>query len=380
MVKFIIIALFLVPVVLKAQQPLTFTATDTITYRCYQKGEWEKLISTAKQAIGENIDYKRLRQRLGYAYFARADYYSSQLQYEKALAFDEYDPDTREYLYYCALNTGNLPYARILAEKLSPELRKKLGIEVVKPIDAIDLEYNYKSNNSQTRTNPTYLRAGLRTQLGYRIQLYQSVSNYQQKLDSVLTKQPEYFALLSWSVTSMFSLDAAYHYLNTSVNGYKIPENLVFAALSARINRFTLGAAGSILSSSTGNTSQVGILADITFPGKAGFYLKSSLTELVESGMSRTILSAVSRIRLNRRLCAEGSVTLGNLKNYNDNKALYVYNSVDPTTFRTGMTLFWLAGKNTTFFVNYTFDKKQIKNTLINYNQQSISGGIIWKL
>ena len=310
MVKFIIIAILFVPALIKAQQPLTFTATDTITYECYLKGDWEKLILTGKQAIGQNIDYKRLRQRMGYAYFAKADYYASQIQYEKALAFDEYDPDTREYLYYCALNTGNQTYARILSEKLSSELKNKLGVEIFKPIDAIDLEYNYRSNNSQTRSNPTYLRAGLQTQLGYRVQLYQSVSNYQQTLDSSLTKQPEYYALLSWTATSMFSVHAAYHYLNTSVNGYKMPENLLFAALSARINRLTLGAGGSILSSNTGNTSQIGLQADVAFPGKSGFYLKSLLNEIMETGQSRTIFSEVAGIRLTKSLWGEGNIIL----------------------------------------------------------------------
>ena len=380
MVKFIIVLLLLAAVNLKAQRPMTYQLSDSITYNCYFKGDWEKLIQTGKTSIGQSIDYKRLRQRMGYAYFAKADYYEAQIQYEKALAFDEYDPDSREFLYYSVLNTANQAYARYIAAKFPTELKKKLGIKTFKPVDAVDLEYNFKNNDSQTRTNPTYLRAGISTQLGYRFQLYQSVSNYRQTVDTSLTKQPEYFALLTWSATSKITVDVAYHYLNTTVAGYKIPGNLVFAALSTNLHRISLGANGSILNSKIGNTSQLGIYACYAFPGKSGIYLKSSLNEMIETGLNRTTFSQIAGMHLLKSIWAEGNVILGNLKNYNDYKSLYVYNSLDPTTFRSGFTLFWYPGKKTTFFMNYTFDRKQITSTLNNYNQHSFSGGIIWKL
>ncbi len=380
MVKFLIVLLLLAAVTLKAQRPMTYQISDSMTYSYYLKGDWEKLINTGKASIGESIDYKRLRQRMGYAYFAKRDYYEAQTQYEKALAFDEYDPDSREYLYYSVLNTGNPAYARFIAEKLPPELKKKMGIRTFKPVDAVDLEYNFKNNDSQTRTNPTYLRAGICTQLGYRLQLYQSVSNYRQTVDTSLTKQPEYFALLTWSATSKITVDAAYHYLNTSVAGYQIPGHLAFAAISANLQRVSLGVNGSILNSNIENTSQFGIYARYAFPGRTGLYLKSSLNEMGATNANRTVFSQVAGMHLLKNIWAEGNVILGNLKNYNNYKSLYVYNSLDPTTFRSGFTLFWYPGKKSTFFMNYTYDRKQITSTLNNYNQHSFSGGIIWKL
>lgn len=382
MVKYLITALLSVVFILtlKAQQPMTYPMADSITYECYLKGDWKKLITTGKEAISQNIDYKHLRQRLGYAFFVLKDYYEAQFHYQKALAFDEYDPDTNEYLYYCSLNTGDEAQARWLAAKLPENLRKKLKTKAVKPLEAVDFEYNYKSNNSDARSNPTYLRTGLNTQLGYRVTLYQSVSNYRQIVDAALTKQPEYFALLSWSLTSRITADAAYHYLNTSVDGYRIPGHMAFAALSTRINRFSLGANGSLLSTTSGNTAQIGVQAGVALPGSSGFYLKSSLCEMVETGNNRTIFSQVAGVRLTGKVWAEGKITFGNLKNYNDFKALYVYNSADQATFRTGSTLLWYACNKASLFVNYTFDKKEITTTLDNYNQQSLSAGIIWKL
>jgi len=381
MARYIITALLFISIGVKAQQPISYASVDSTTYTFYIKGDWEKLIRVGKDAISKNIDFKWLRQRIGYAYFVKADYYAAQMQYEKALTFDEIDPMTREYLYYCGLYTGDDAYARFHGVKLTPEAKKRLGIEKFKPVDAVDMEFNYKSNDSQLRSNPTYLRAGISTKLGYRMKLYQSVSNYQQTIDTAVTKQPEYFALVDWSLTSHISLDIAYHYLSTSYSGTKIPGNLVFAKLSTSISRFNLGLNGSFLSSSLGQVKQFGLFGGVTLPGKSNIYLNSSLTGMIETSSNRIIYSQIAGLRLTKMLWAEGSVILGNLNNFNNYNALYVYNSVDPTTFRTGLTLYWYLGKKTILFCNYTYDQKQITNTTINYyNQHSFSGGIIWKL
>ena len=97
-------------------------------------------------------------------------------------------------------------------------------------------------------------------------------------------------------------------------------------------------------------------------------------------GNNRLIFSQTAGGRLTKSVWAEANITLGNLLNYQDHNALYVYNSIDPTTFRTGLTLFWHAGKNLTLFGNYMYDTKLIELTNTNYKQQSFSGGIIWKL
>ena len=380
MYKFLIVALVFVSVAAKAQQPITFLTTDSLTYQYYIAGDWDKLIEAGNQAIGQKIDYKRLRQRIGYAYFVKADFYAAQMHYEKALTFDAYDADTRAYLYYCGLNTGNEAFARFHAEKLPKELQQKLKENAFKPIDAIDLEFNYKANDALSRSDPTYLRVGINTQLGYRLTLYQSVSNYRQTIDSSLTKQPEYFALLKWSLTSHLSLDVAYHYLNVSVDGNKYPGNMVFAALTTNINRYYFGISGSLLNDNFQTIKQFGLKAGVTLPGRLNTYFSSSLISMIETGNKRVLFSQIAGTRLYKTLWAEGNITLGNLKNYNDHNGLYVYNSIDPTTFRTGLTLFWYLGKNVTLLGNYTYDKKQIQLTNFNYNQYSFSGGIIWKL
>lgn len=380
MYRVIFFILLLVSAGVKAQDSLTYESVDSITYNCYLTGNWEKLFETAEQSIAQNIDFKRLRQRMGYAYFVKADYYASQIQYEKALEFDEYDADTREYLYYCGLNTGNIAYARFHAAKLPEDAKKRLRIRAINPVASVDLEYNYKVNNGDNRSNPSYFRGGIYSQAGYRLSLYQSASNYKQTVNSVLIKQPDYFALLNWSVTSHTSFSVAYHHLNTSLDGYKYPGNLVFSSLATRLNRITLGLNGSFFRYDIGDFKQVGIHAGIVLPGKSNVYFTSYLSGLIEKDASRLIFAQYAGARIYKSLWFEAILALGNLQNYNDHNALYVYNSIDPTLFRTGLSLYWNINRNLTFYSNYLYDTKQVEQTTNQYIQQSFLGGFIWKL
>ena len=380
MVKFITTALLAISFVAQAQEPETFSAVDSIVSNCYQSAKWDQLIKTGKHAIGKNIDYKKLRQKIGYAYFMKADYYSAATNYQKALSSDEYDIDTRAYLYYCGLNTGNESFARYYASKLPESVNKNLGIKRFKAISQIDFEYNLKINDEPTRSNPTYLRMGLATQLGYRLSLYQFISKYSQNIDKTAIVQPEYYAQASFTVNPNLYVDLAYHFLNYRLNSINYPGNMLFAGLTGKLNRFSAGINGSTLKLQTNNYNQLGIWAGVTLPGRSNIYLKSSGSSLTGSSDNQMIFSQTAGGRLYKTLWAEGSVTLGNLKNYNELNARYLYNSFDPTIFRTGATFFCYIGKRATIIYNYTYDRKQIELSNATYNQHSFSGGIIWKI
>jgi hypothetical protein len=79
----------------------------------------------------------------------------------------------------------------------------------------------------------------------------------------------------------------------------------------------------------------------------------------------------------------EANVTNGNMMNFQDKDALYLYNSVDASTLRTGGSVYWSCLFHLTLVLNYGFHKKELINpdfTKQLYNQHSFSGGVIWKL
>ncbi len=393
------------------KETLTFQQVDSITYQCYLVGNWDKLINTGKEAISQQIDYKRLRQRMGYAYFAKTDYYSSMNHYEKALKFDKTDSDTRLYLYYCGLYTGNNAYTRYQLGKLPYETRKNLKAKPFKIVDAVDAEYNLKTNDNKTRYDANYGRLGVSTKLGYRLSLYQSVSTFAQLVDSSGLKQNEYYAGLKWNVCPKIDFMIAYHYLNSTIidsvtyrrqlpwrgkamdiSKDTLPGNLFYSKISFIVNRFQFGLSGSLFNYSKYDsiklaytkalTQQYTFDAGVTLPGKLNLNLKSSLTAMFDLQTRRLIFSQKIGALLSKNFWLEGNVTFGNLKNYTEYDGLYVFNADDATTFKTGLGFFWNLTPNICFLGNYTYNMKYFdkNNIIIKYNQNSFSTGIIWKI
>lgn len=382
MYKYALILLLLLPLASFPQSKLTFAKADSLSYQYYLRGEWKQLKALTREAFRLDIDSKFMRQRAGYASFMTGDYTEAALQYTKAAGFDQADEFTREYLYYSALNAG-WESSRLYAGNLSSNTAARLRIHKVNPVAAIDAEYNLKTNEATSRSNQIYYRFGINTELGYRLSLYQAFSYYEQVISNELTRQPDYFLLMQYTLSPVWQFKGAYHRLFTSIAGVKYPANVGFLAASARFNRFRLEANTSLLRSATTKAGQTGLQVNYTLPGRSNIYLTGAVAEMSESGSYRTVYSQSAGLKCSSRLWAEGNITLGNLKNYNALNALYVYNSQDLSVFRSGLTLFYFLGKHLTLIGNFTFNQQQIENSTSNpyyYYQYSYSAGIKWKL
>ena len=381
MYKYLVLGFLLLPALSFSQDKLTFQQADSLSYSYFQKGEWEKLKIFMQKVFKKEIDSKFMRQRAGYAYFITGDFTSAKIQYEKAFKFDQSDEVTREYLYYASLNSG-AEDARLLAENLPSGVATSLGIKRYHPVDMIDTEFNLKTNQTTSRSNQMYYRFGIKSDIGYRFSLYQAFSYYEQTISNQLTRQPEYLALVKWSLSPILQIKAAYHHLASNAGSVAYPGNMGFIGLSAQIKNFSLEANTSLLKTSLATTQQTGFQAGIMVPGKANLYLNSAVIGMYESAASRMIYSETAGFRCTGNLWAEGNITLGNLKNYSSYNSLYVYNALDPSVFRTGLSLVYFLGKHLSILGNFTFDQQKIESSSINnlYYQYSYSGGLKWKL
>lgn len=376
--------LLLTTTVVFAQNELA--KTDSITYSLYYFGKWDELIEYGNNAIANNIDFKWLRQRLGYAWFMKRNYFNAMKHYEKAYEFDKTDETTVLYLYYSGLNTGNSAYARYYAEEFSDETKKYFKLNAFKPVDALDVEYNYKISDYALRSGANYYRGGINSQLSYRLNLYQTYANFRQDLDygTIQLKQNEYFGLLTYSLTPKTYLSGGYHYINTFVkseteqNNY--PGNLFFGKVQQNIHRYDVSASASVFNTEFGKVTQIGTHFGVAMPGKLFPYLKSSAFYLNDYGYKRVIFKQTAGAFVLKKIWAEANLTLGYLNNFADLNGLYFYNSYDPTVFRAGFTSYVYVNKNIIFSANYTYNRKEVVETLYRYNQNSMTGGIIWKL
>ncbi len=161
--------------------------------------------------------------------------------------------------------------------------------------------------------------------------------------------------------------------------------NLLFAKISTKLSNFDFAGSASVLKYNSVTTQQYGLQAGISFPGKLNLHLKSQLDCMFDNTSNRLIYTQSVSLLLSKNLWTEGSITFGNLKNYADLNGLYVFNADDPTIFKSGLSLIWSVAPNISLVGNYTYNQKNIepstrvKNST-NYNQHSLSGGIIWKL
>jgi tetratricopeptide (TPR) repeat protein len=372
-----------------AQENIDFQSADSLTAKYYKSGDWDKLIDLGNKAIDRGIDYKYLQQRIGFALFSKENYFEARKHFEKALTFDSYDTFTISLLYYSYLNTGQEEYARYFAGRLNQEMKKSISVQSFKPLESIELEYNYKFNNTGFRSNPQYYRMGINTELSYRLILFQAFSGYNQTIKvqridnnySIKDKQLEYFALLKWTISNHWSIKTAYHLLNITFGDTVSYANLGLIGISTNLNRVTLEANGSVLRINQSSIGQAGILAGYIFPGKLNIYLTGVVSETFQKTGNQFIYCQKAGFKLPGNLWVETNLTLGKMINYNDFNAMYIYNSSDPMTFRSGITLSYFLNRRFAFWTNFSFERKTFfENTAFHYNQFSYLGGLKWKL
>ena len=376
----VIILLFL-PLFSFSQAKLSFSKADSLSYQYYLKGDWKKLIDLSKEAENLDLESKQMKQRAGYAYFMTGDFYSAIIQYEKALEFDQSDDITKEMLYYSNLYTGSIN-TRFYAGNLSPASMAKLEIVKYNPVESFDAEFNLKTNKALNHSDQLYYKLGISSDIGFRVSLYQAYSYYNQTISNIVTQQPEYLVLIKLALSPVWHFKTAYHHLFTKVGIVTYPENSGFIAITSQLSRFNLEVNTSVLNSSLGTTNQFGFQAGASLPGKQGIYLNSAIIGMYENAAFRTIFAETAGLKVTKTLWAEGNIALGNLKNYSSNNSLYIYNSVDPSVFKSGFSLIWFLGKKLTVTGNFTFDQLENSSVTTNkyYNQYSYSGGLKWKL
>lgn len=387
--RYLLITFMIINLGLQAQPKLDFAYVDSVTYRYYIDGNWEKLIKLATSAIKENIDYKYLRQRIGYAFFVTGDFSEAARHFRKASEFDSYDTYTQEYLYYSYLNSGREDAAALVASRMEGALRDSLSINLFKPVEAISAEYNFKYAATSLRSNPNYYNVGISSRLGGRLWLYQMISNYYQRITIQLPlretyvddKQFEYYAMADLTLSRNLSLKAAYHHLNTTYSLTSTSGDLGYLGLTSAFSYVQLGIEGSLFYIEKDYVSQFNMLVSVNSLGRHDFYLDGNLSLLTESNASRVIYSQRAGAKLTSRMWLEGNVIFGNLNNFNDFSAMYVHNSIDPVTFRAGATGFFYPGRHFSFWVSFAYERKQYYEDInYNYNQFCYMGGIRWKI
>ena len=386
--SYILVLLLIFSFTAKGQKELNFQFVDTLTYYYYEKGDWENLIILGSAAVKEGIDYKYLRQRLGYACFISGDYMGSLRNFEKALKYDSYDPFTLAYLYYSNIDLLRQETAGYYVKRMSADQLKTYRIKQFKIIESIDFELNTKITSTTLRSNPNYFRLGAGSRPLARLGIYQSVSAFNQigtiqyptQRFRFQTRQFGYYGIIKYALFSHLNIKAAYHFIYSDFSSSITYTNMGYASLSSHLEMLTLSADASAIYNNNYITRQGGLKAGIITPGKGNLTFTAGVAVLNQQDTSRLIYSGSLGFNLGKKVRMIADATYGYQNYYNDFDAMYVYNSIDPTIFRTGLTTYYLAKDRVTLWINSGYERKEyFENNNYNYYQISISEGVLWR-
>jgi len=388
--KHVLIIIFLLCFQLVKAQENTISIVDSTSAELSKAGEWKQLIDYGQHILANGTDFPGLRLRVAFAWFITGNYKAALTEYNNVLQKDAYNQTARYYAYYSALFLNNDLQASYNARYLDKETLKK---EELSPFGLIDMGFEtggkFVSNNR--RRNGFYSRVGLSNRLGWRLQLEQSVIYFKQNIINrigfgphsdrykLADDQGEYFVKLSYALNQNFTLLSSYHYLNTKYNSTTYHSNLGLAGIKYTGTSVDLQADvnfGNII-----NQPLIQYNAKLTYYplGNLNLYAISRLSDKHLKNVDHFIYNQAVGFKLAKNTWLESGVTIGNQEDYIDTDGRDVYNSVDNTKFKFNETAFFQMSNNAQLRLIYTFEKKTDAYFPINYNQNSITLGFLWK-
>ncbi len=124
--------------------------------------------------------------------------------------------------------------------------------------------------------------------------------------------------------------------------------------------------------------------------GNLDLYTTTTIVSAWEQKINRFIFEQQVGVKVRDKLWVEGFVTLGDMVNYNEKNALLVYNTGDKIKFRAGADFIIILSKNIELDFRYRYTSEEgsmfryseqtYEETSFKYHNNTLTGGIKWKL
>ncbi|MDN5285223.1 MAG: hypothetical protein JWR38_1497 [Mucilaginibacter sp.] len=386
--KYIILSALIFAFLAGHTQENKFAVADSVAEQLYSAGNWKQLITFGNRAVADSLDFPGLRFKIAYAYFITGNYKAAITQLNKVLIDDSHNSTARIYAYYCNTYLNNNIGASYHASFLDKETLNNIKLTPFGLIDA-GIETGIKLPNNDERDNGFFERINLSSRLSWRLQLEQSAIFFKQNIfrsgykdinqTGSTDKQFEYFAKATFALNKNINLLGSYHYLYTNYRSNTYNSNLgLFGVKYA--SRY-LDIQGDINFGRLINKSlkQYNTKLDFYPLGNLNLYSISRGSVLNYSSKNHLIYNQAIGFKVAKKTWLESSATFGNQDDYQDADGLYVYNSIDPTKFKCGETIFYQVTAHALLELNYIYEKKTDIYRSVNYNQSSVTFGISWK-
>ena len=375
---------------------------DSLTYRQYMDGRYKELLISGKEALDNGHDYYYLRMRLGIANYELKRFGEAALQFNAAMNMS-LDATSAEYYYYSLVYAGRTNEARIFLCS-NRELLSKVPGKCSDPLSGTFIEGGLKWSDGKVREIGTisFLHAGLQHLLHPRWEIYQGYTRTHQELysftygsggmgngpgpggsgdsveyrENVSLDQNEYYARVSYFTAKGLELSPAFHF--QSVVG--LDNNYAGSLrLSKRFTYVLVSASAAYSRISQLDQQLYGIKAVIYPRGDINLYLGGELNYHVQSD-GNWVYVLNGGVQITNALWLQGMYGGGQMFNYADMHAFYLYNIPDVINTRFNiMAILRIAGRHL-LQAGYLYEKKNQIETGTDYRHRGLYLGLTLNL
>jgi tetratricopeptide (TPR) repeat protein len=386
--KYLLIILLCCPALLaqaQKKQHYSKARADDLTDSLINAGNWKEVIVKSEVYIAHGIDYTGLRLKAGFAQFMMGNYAAATENYDKVLQRDPNNQTALYYLYLCYKYQNNETLAGAQLAKLDSTSLKLLQVNRTGLV-SVGLESSYKIANTTYRGNASYTQADLSIRIAGKLQVYNAVSYFDQKIYSYGSRkwqmnddrQKENFLKLSYALLDHFTLMGGWHYLHTQYLTTNYNGNLFIGGINYSVPYINLQTdvdAGQVI---TDRIKQYNGQVMVEPLGNLNLYFVSGVSYLNRSTTNNFVFSEMAGFKAAKDVWLETSATFGNLNDYVEAGGLYIYDAFDDTKLKLGETAYLQLSQRLMLNLNYTYEKKQDNVEKFNYNQNSIAARISW--
>lgn len=440
----LILSFFTLGQVVFAQEQVNFQKVDSLTLELYNEARWNDLIDEGRKAIDAGIDHYYMQMRVGIAYYESDNYRKAIPYFEAALQLNPMSQSAIEYLFYSYKFSGRDYDAGRVADLLSAERKKKIGINKKNPVELVYMETgpgiglndgrenwltgrikNMDSiySNSYLYDRLYYTHAGMKFRLHPSITTYQGynyvTADFTQKVNYLGTAWPdyqgkvhqhEYYGNLALAISSGIRVAAAWHFLWTNFRDQNdfydstlnflsadtvktIEEETLFSlAIRKDFGLFAVEGMASFGDFTRTQTSQAGLLF-YAFPlGNLHLYTETGVFRIWDNqNRDDFIFHQMIGLKLLPKLWLETAATIGNLQDYNERLSFTVYNTSDKIKYKIEGNVIFDISKQLEFSLRgrymervtkywYNTDYSTTEELDKSFGYITLIGGLKWKL
>ena len=420
----VILSLFAMSNKAHAQDNLSLSEIDKLTYKYYNTQQWDNLIEIGEKALKNNVAFFYLDYRMGLAYYAKKKYRKAIPFFQKVLETTPNDLAAKEYLYYSYLFGHRYLDASNSLYKFTKEHREKVEFHNTGNLfNSLGVEYKYYSFNDyaisptvssdivqKTRNSMNYFSIDLLNYTHKNSILYlnlsfingdNSIFDEQYSHDVINEKLKQYQFYISWNkrIADGFDIKISTTYMrenlkwyytqtvnNSSVIAYDGSTNnyVGFASIKKNIKNIDLSVGSSFSQINEENQIQPFIALKWYPFNNDKFYTNTNISYQynLNSENDNFIIKQSFTATINSKFNIKAFGLYGKVYNYIDNDGLSIYNNLDAIDYWYGVSANYYFSSKISLYLNYRNDGQTNTytntgvNTDIKYNVNSVLLGL----